>query len=87
MTEKEIQLLGFIREDYAHPNGDDYYYSYVITEGLSFITASAIELMESQTNEWYIDIFNTQEPIRFYNFSEVQALINKLEKAKIYEKK
>jgi len=78
MTEREVQLLGFEREDYSDYNGDWHYYSYQITNGMSFISSSSDEIKED--GQWYVDIFNTQDPIRFYKFEEVQSLINKLEK-------
>jgi hypothetical protein len=78
MTEKEVQLLGFEREEFSDWDGDWHYYSYEITNGLSFITAATNEIKED--GEWFVEIFNTLDPIRFYKFEEVQSIINKLEK-------
>ena len=78
MTEKEVQLLGFEREEYSSESGDWHYYSYQITNGMSFISSASDEIKEDK--QWYVDIFNTQDPIRFYKFEEVQALLNLLEK-------
>jgi hypothetical protein len=78
MTEKEVQLLGFEREEYSDYDGDFHYYSYQITNGMSFISSGNDEIGED--GQWYVDIFNTQDPIRFWKFEEVQSLINKLEK-------
>ena len=39
MTEKQIQLLGFEREEYGDYDGDHHYYSYEITNGMSFISS------------------------------------------------
>ena len=78
MTEKEVQLLGFQRED-MHASGYDaeYYYSYDITSGLSFLSSDNMEA--EKEGQWFIEIFNTEDPVRFYKFEEVQALINTLE--------
>jgi hypothetical protein len=83
MTERELQLLGFEREEYGDWDGDHHYYSYQITNGMSFISASSDEIEED--GQWYVDVFNTQDPIRFWKFEEVQSLINKLEKHLIKE--
>ena len=78
MTEKEVQLLRFEREEYGDWDGDHHYYAYEITNGMSFISSASDEIGED--GQWYVDVFNTQEPIRFYKFEEVQSLINMLEK-------
>jgi hypothetical protein len=79
MTEREVQLLGFERRDeFSDWDGDWHYYVYEITNGLSFITSATNEVTE--TGEWFVEIFNTQDPVRFYKFEEVQSLINLLEK-------
>ena len=83
MTEKQIQLLGFERKEYSDYDGDYRYYSYEITNGMSFIS-SAINETEKE-GQWFIEVFNTQDPIRFYKMEEVQALINLLEKHLIKE--
>jgi hypothetical protein len=78
MTERELQLLGFEREEYGDWDGDHHYYSYQITNGMSFISAASDEIGED--GHWYVDVFNTQDPIRFWKFEKVQSLINTLEK-------
>ena len=78
MTEKEVQLLGFEREEYSDWDGDHHYYSYQITNGMSFISSANDEAEKDR--QWYVDVFNTEDPIRFYKFEEVQNLLNILEK-------
>lgn len=78
MTEKEIQLLGFKKEEYDDWDGDHHYYSYEITKGMSFISSASDEA--EKEGQWFVDVFNTQDPIRFYKFEEVQNLLNILEK-------
>ena len=80
MTEKEIQLLGFTRNEFEESN---YYYSYKVTGGLSFVTGLSDESLD---DKWYVDIFNTEIPVRFTSFEKVQNLINFLEKSKVNEK-
>lgn len=79
MTEKEVQLLGF--EMYQEEDWDGshhHYYAYEITNGMSFISSGSDEA--EKDGQWYVDVFNTEDPIRFYKFEEVQNLINILEK-------
>jgi hypothetical protein len=78
MTEKEVQLLRFEREEYGDWDGDHHYYAYEITNGMSFISSASDEIGED--GQWYVDVFNTQDPIRFWKFEEVQNLLNILEK-------
>jgi len=74
MTEREIELLGFIKEDC----GDDfYYYSYRIARGLDFISKA-----NDDKGEWYVELFDTDPCIRIYNFANAQKLINEIEKYK-----
>lgn len=78
MTEKEVQLLRFEREEYGDWDGDHHYYAYEITNGMSFISSASDEIGED--GQWYVDVFNTEDPIRFWKFEEVQNLLNILEK-------
>lgn len=91
MTEKEIELLGFKKKteegDLCRDfDGNEwvedsfYYYTYEITRGLSFITPANTEIKDEK--EWYVEFFNTEDTIKFYNFEEVQKLINLLVTAK-----
>jgi hypothetical protein len=76
MTEREIQLLGFSKEEMKeHDEDDTYYYALDIVDGLTFITRSNDEIIN---DEWYVDVFNTDPNIRFYSFEELQSLINLL---------
>lgn len=85
MTEKEIQLLGFEKEDLNQFDGDDtYYYALDIVDGLTFITPTSDEITN---DDWYVDFFNTDPIIRFYKFEDVQTLINKLTNAIVKDEK
>lgn len=79
MTEKEIQLLGFKREDEEDLYDHSYhYYTYEIARGFEFISNASDEIKEGE--EWYIEFFESNPSIRFTKFEEVQSLINLLEK-------
>lgn len=77
MTEKEVILLGFNKE---LMEGGEYYYSYRITTGLDFISCTDKDAQE--LGQWRVEVFNTDCPIRFYDFAKLQALLNTLESAK-----
>ena len=74
MTEKEIQLLGFERENMD----EGYYYAYKIADGFQFLSNVNDEIGKNEP--WFVEIFNTDPQIRFNEFGEVQALINLIEK-------
>jgi hypothetical protein len=81
MTEREIQLLGFERQDSEDGEYSFYYYIYKIVDGLEFISNANDDLIDG--DEWYVDIFNTDPHIRFTEFGDVQGLINILEKRRV----
>ena len=76
MTEREIQLLRFQKEEMKeHEEDESYYYALDIVDGLTFITQANDEIKD---DNWYVEVFNTDPAIRFTEFGEVQALINLL---------
>ncbi len=78
MTEKEIQLLGFEKQIPNDDLGDDWhYYTYDVTKGFEFITNASDEI--EKDGQWFVEFFNSDPEIRFYEFGEVQALINLIE--------
>ena len=84
MTEKELQLLGFQREEIKeHDEDTSYYYVLDIVDGLTFITPTNEEIKDG---DWYVDFFNTDPLVRFHEFGELQGLINQLTRA-IVDKK
>ena len=79
MTEKEVQLLGLQKEYIGEYECDEsYYYALDVVNGLTFITPASEEL---KTEDWFVEIFNTDPTIRFNKFEEVQGLINQLTNA------
>ena len=76
MTERELITLGFLSEEIREHDEDDvYYYALDVVDGITFITTTNDEIKD---DEWYVDIFNTDPIIRFYDFQEVKGLINTL---------
>lgn len=76
MTERELITLGFLSEQIKdHDEDDTYYYALDVVDGITFITPTNDEIKD---DNWYVDIFNTDPIIRFYDFQEVQGLINTL---------
>jgi len=95
MTEKEIQLLGFEKQEDGGIELSDnesglwienefHYYTYDIAMGLSLISNSNDEVGED--GKWFVEIFNTEPAIRFMEFGEVQALINLLQSRIVKDK-
>lgn len=76
MTEREIELLGFKREESL--DNDFYYYTYDIANGFSFISCSDDEV--GKDGKWFVEFFNSDPQIRFDKMEEVQTLINLIEK-------
>lgn len=76
MTEREIIELGFLSEEIREHDEDDvYYYALDVVDGITFITTTNDEIKD---DEWYVEIFNTDPIIRFYDSQEVKGLINTL---------
>ena len=75
MSEKELLQLGFTKEDssdFFDAEPDFYYYVKEITNGLTFIT-NGNDDMEGQ--DWYVEFFDTEVPIRYYDYSSVKMLL------------
>ena len=74
MSEKELLELGFTKEfgdDVIEDEPDFYYYVKEITNGLTFITNGNDEM---EGKEWYVEFFDTEIPIRYYEYSTVKML-------------
>ena len=79
MTEKDLLKLGFKKEDsfdFIDDDPDFYYYVKEITNGLTFITNSNDEM---QGQDWYVEFFDTEVPIRYYDYSSVKMLLTIIE--------
>ena len=79
MSEKELLELGFTKEfgdDVIEDEPDFYYYVKEITNGLTFITNGNDEM---EGKEWYVEFFDTEVPIRYYEYSAVKMLLTLIE--------
>ena len=79
MSEKELLKLGFTKEDsleFIDDEPDFYYYIKEITNGLTFITNGNDEM---EGKEWYVEFFDTEVPIRYYEYSTVKMLFMLIE--------
>jgi hypothetical protein len=86
MTERELETLRFEKvEVSAEQSGDTpfYYYTYDVVNGLSFISNDSDDVKDG---EWFVEVFNTDVPVRFYEMVDVLGLINILTKAIVHEK-
>lgn len=87
MTERELELLRFTKIDVsAEESGDEpfYYYTHTVVPGLELISNSNNEVID---DKWFVEFFNTEIPVRFYDMSKVLGLINLLTKAIVNENK
>ena len=79
MSEKELLQLGFTKEystDIIEDEPDFYYYVKDICDGLTFIS-NGNDDMEGE--EWFVEFFNTEVPIRYYESSTVKMLFALIE--------
>ncbi len=83
MTEQDLIELGFKREDVGTEESGDtenwYYYVYDFAKGFSLITSASDEVVD---DEWYVDVFETDEKIRFTTRSLVEILITVINNGK-----
>ena len=76
MTEQDLIELGFERRCYIK---NWYYYVYDFAKGFSLITPVSDEVVD---DEWYVDVFETDEKIRFTLRSLVETLITVIDNGK-----
>ena len=80
MKEKDLQEIGFEKELINEYEGDtSYYYSYRISKGMDFISSASDEIVD---DDWFVEVFDTEEPIRFYEALDIKNLIEILQNAK-----
>ena len=86
MSEKELLQLGFVKEnssEFIDDEPDFYYYVKEITNGLTFISNNNSDMGEffpnSEGKEWYVEFFDTEIPIRYYEASTVVMLFALIE--------
>lgn len=85
MTERELGILKFEKvEVSAEQSGDKafHYYTHTVVPGLELISNSSDKVID---DVWFVEFFNTEIPVRFYDMSKVLGLINLLTKAVVNE--
>lgn len=86
MLEKDLIELGFekeISQDLINGEPEFYYYVKEITNGLTFITNTD---GEAKYDGWYVEFFDTEIPVRYYNYDKVKSLFNLIEEGVIKQK-
>ena len=79
IKEKDFEELGFEKEvswDLIDGEPEFYYYIKDITKGLTFITNTDDE---SRDDGWYVEFFNTDIPVRYYDLDTVKNLFKLIE--------
>mgnify|MGYP000008426905 CR=1 FL=1 len=83
MTEQDLIELGFKRVRVGTEESGDpknwHYYVYDFVRGFSLITPASDEVVD---DEWYVDVFETDEKIRFTLRSLVETLITVIDNGK-----
>lgn len=79
MKEKDLVELGFEKEvslDLINGEPEFYYYVKEITNGLDFITNTDDE---ARDGGWFVEFFNTEIPVRYYDLDTVKNLFRLIE--------
>ena len=91
MTELKLQEYGFDKlygeaeqdVDQTVEQADWHYYVYQIADGLALVSNASDDLLE--TNDWFVDVYNTYPTIRITDPAKLSTLINLLKTSIIYE--
>jgi hypothetical protein len=85
MTERELEILRFNKVEVSEEESGDkayHYYTHTVVPGLELISNSSDEVTD---DKWFVEFFNTEIPVRFYDMSKVLGLINLLTKSIVNE--
>lgn len=77
MTEKQLLLLGFEKQQEDDLEDSYYYYALTITKGIEFITQASDEVKE---DNWIVEFFETETPLVFDDIADLKTLITILKK-------
>lgn len=73
MTEGHLRMLGFEKQwDELGEHKPFYYYTLTITQGLEFISNANDEVKD---DKWFVEFFDTEIPVRYYDYCKVKSLI------------
>lgn len=74
MKENDLIDLGFERQDEQSDPQDIYhYYTMDFAQGFSMISCASDEV--DCSDNWYVDVFNTDVPVRFHDVQELVQFI------------
>ena len=77
MKEKDLIKLGMTKQtDKSDESNPFHYYTLDITQGLSFISNGNDE---SEGDKWFVEFFDTEIPVRYYDYDKVKLLFNLIE--------
>lgn len=76
MKEKDLIELGFQKGEIYIGEPEFYYYVKEITNGLGFITNTDDEAGD---DGWFVEFFNTEIPVRYYDLDTVKNLFRLIE--------
>ena len=90
MTELKLQEFGFDKlygeaeqaVDQTVEQANWHYYVYQIADGLALVSNASYDLLE--TNDWFVDVYNTYPTIRITDPAKLSTLINLLKTSIIY---
>ena len=90
MTELKLQEFGFDKlygeaeqaVDQTIEQANWHYYVYQIADGLALVSNASDDLLE--TNDWFVDVYNTYPTIRITDPAKLSTLINLLKTSIIY---
>ena len=96
MTELKLQEFGFDKlygeaeqavdqtaVDQTAEQANWHYYVYQIADGLALVSNASDDLLE--TNDWFVDVYNTYPTIRITDPAKLSTLINLLKTSIIYD--
>ena len=91
MTELKLQEFGFDKlygeaeqaVDQTIEQANWHYYVYQIADGLALVSNASNDLLE--TNDWFVDVFDTYPTIRITDPAKLSTLINLLKTSIIYD--
>ena len=91
MTELKLQEFGFDKlygeaeqaVDQTVEQANWHYYVYQIADGLALVSNASNDLLE--TNDWFVDVFDTYPTIRITDPAKLSTLINLLKTSIIYD--
>jgi len=80
MKFKDLEKLGFVKQYVSAGESGDKEYIYYTYDFFDNPIEFCLISSDSDEEKCFVDIFNTQKPIRFYKTNHVRKLINAINK-------